>query len=389
MNRKHLAYVSIFIASFLITPKYGLSQSCPQNAAHPGYHTITQTTSTETITREYIIQLPSNYDENTSTPLVINMHGFGNCAADFYDDIGGFYEFNILADNENFIVAYPQGAYRTEKDDHYWEPGDNGVEDIYENDVYFIDQLIAKISADFNVDPDRIYAAGYSNGGMMAYSLACNRSNLFAAIGIMSGTMLDDDCILDSPVLVIVFHGIADDILPYDGGAWYQSTDEIIDYWLGLNNIPSSSQQTASLNDGKVVRDAYFGGDDNTCVALYTINEEWDKEGGHVWFSDQIEGVTPNKIMWDFFSIGCSSISSNTEFSDSNFNVYPNPLSSIITLDSKFSIGTPFHIHNSSGKVVFSGKVHSNNFQFDLSSLTPSVYVLQIGSQVKKLIKTN
>lgn len=268
------------------------------NSAEDGYRTIVQ----DTVTREYILYVPASYDCNTPTPLVINFHGFGGSASDFSMNIGdGYSNLHSVADNSNFLVAYPQAVMR-EKEGVYWHPGDDGSEDINDNDAYFTEQLISDINEEFHVDLSRVYAIGYSNGGMMAYGLACSRGDLIAAAGIMSGIMLQGTCDEDEYTSIIHFHGIADDALPYEGNQNFQPVSDVVDFWLNHNNIPTSSLVTTQLNGGDVVRDAYTGGNENTSVVLYTINREHDKPGGHVWFSEDIGGTNPNQILWDFLS---------------------------------------------------------------------------------------
>lgn len=267
------------------------------NSAHEGFKTLEQ----DGETREYILHVPASYNSNTATPLLINFHGFGGCAADFATDIGDFHELNAVADTANFLVVYPQGVTR-QKGDAEWDPGDNGSQNINENDVYFVSQLIAEISQAYNVDAKRIYATGYSNGGMMAYGLACTQAEQIAAVGIMSGIMLPGTCDSDEYTSVIHFHGIDDGVLPFDGNQDFQSVPDVIDFWLNHNNIPASNLVTSELNSGDVVRDVYEGGNENTAVVLYTINREFENEGGHVWFSDDMDGKSPNEILWEFLS---------------------------------------------------------------------------------------
>ena len=268
------------------------------NSAEDGYRTIVQ----GTVTREYILHVPASYDSNTPTPLVINFHGFGGSASDFSMAIGGGYSnLNSLADSRNFLVAYPQGVVRA-KEGAEWDPGDNGSQNINDNDVYFVEQLISDISKEYMVDLSRVYATGYSNGGMMAYGLACSRGDLIAAAGIMSGIMLQGTCDVNEYTSIIHFHGIADHVLPYEGNQDFQPVSDVVKFWLNHNNIPTSSRVTTELNGGDVVRDEYQGGNENTSVVLYTINREHDKPGGHVWFSDDIGGTNPNQILWDFLS---------------------------------------------------------------------------------------
>ncbi|MEL7021991.1 MAG: PHB depolymerase family esterase, partial [Bacteroidota bacterium] len=260
---------TLFIIVLLASPTYSQTETCLHNLSHPDYQSIIQVVSSDTIVREYILYIPANYDEANATPLVINLHGFGDCAADYAETMGDFYDFNDLADQENFIVAYPQGAWRPDKEDTYWEPGDAGVDDLYDNDVYFLEQLVSDIASEFNVNMSKVFACGYSNGGMMAYSLACHSSSLFSGIGVMSGALLDGECTLDNPVPIIKFHGIADFVLPYDGNQWYASVNEVIDFWLTQNDIPENSLISTELNNGDVVRDEYFGETNNSCVTLY------------------------------------------------------------------------------------------------------------------------
>lgn len=267
------------------------------NSAEDGYRTIVQ----GKVTREYILHVPASYDSNSPTPLVINFHGFGDCAADYSKLIGDFYNLDSLADSRNFLVAYPQAVVR-EKGAAYWDPGDNGSQSIKENDAHFTEQLISDISNDYNVDLSRVYATGYSNGGMMAYGLACSRGDLIAAAGIMSGIMLKGTCDVNEYTSIIHFHGVADDALPYEGNQNFQSVSDVVKFWLNHNNIPIPSLVTTELNGGDVVRDEYTGGTENTSVVLYTVKREHDKDGGHVWFSDDIGGTNPNQILWDFFA---------------------------------------------------------------------------------------
>jgi polyhydroxybutyrate depolymerase len=267
------------------------------NSAADGRRTLVQ----DSAEREYFLHVPASYDSDTPTPLVINFHGFGGNAGHYSKQIGERYKLNSVADTGNFLVAYPQ-AVGGEKGGSYWDPGNNGSQNIAESDVYFTEQLIADIGDDYNVDLSRVYATGYSNGGMMAYGLACSRSDLIAAVGIMSGIMLDGTCGGDEYTSVIIFHGISDGVLPYEGNHNYQPISDVVNFWTNHNSIPASSLVTTELNGGDVVRAAYSGGNEDTSVVLYTVNAEHGKPGGHVWFSDDIDGLHPNQILWDFLS---------------------------------------------------------------------------------------
>ena len=250
--------------------------------------------------REYLLHIPEGFPSETEFALIINFHGFGDCASDYADSVGELYGLNDLADEQGFVVAYPQAMVRA-KGDPYWEPGGSGG-DIELNDLSFTRQLVADVSTRTIINPDRVFAAGYSNGGMMAYDLACRASDLFPAVAIMSGVMLADSCDEIGATSIIHFHGLADTVIPLDGSGDFPSVLENIAFWIDHNGIPNESLVSSVLDSGAVTRDLYAGGRENTSLALYVVNREFGKAGGHVWFSDAIDGSNPNQIMWRFLS---------------------------------------------------------------------------------------
>jgi polyhydroxybutyrate depolymerase len=256
-----------------------------------GYQSLTE----NGVTREYILQLPSGYDPASSTPLplIINFHGNGGCAGSFSQ---GASDLTALANSHNVIVAYPQGISRV-KGAAEWDPSAGGGSDLTNNDMYFSQQLIAEISANHAIDATRIYATGYSNGGMMAYGLACSLGNQIAAVGIMSGIMLDSQCDASNYTPVIHFHGTADGALPYAGNQDFRSVADVISFWVNHNQISPTEPTTTQLNGGRVRLDSYTGGAEDSAVMLYTL-----QDGGHVWFDEDIGGESPNQILWGFLS---------------------------------------------------------------------------------------
>jgi polyhydroxybutyrate depolymerase len=144
-----------------------------------------------------------------AVPLVVMLHGgFGTGS-----QAEQAYGWDAQARAARFVVAYPDGL------DRAWNvgggccgiPGRTGVDD-----VGFITQMVARISGQLRIDPDRIYATGISNGGMLAYRLACD-TTIFAAIGPVAATQLGR-CRSPAPISVIHIHGTADHNVPYAGG---------------------------------------------------------------------------------------------------------------------------------------------------------------------------
>ena len=385
-RRITLGVVSMFFTFSMIAQ----TQNCLQNINHPGFNSMFQVVGSDTIFREYILHVPASYDATTSTPLLINLHGFSGCASDYEQDIGGYYELNEVADDNNFLIAYPQAAWRPQKEDVYWEPGNVGGANIYNNDVYFVEQLILDIAESYNLDLSMVYVVGYSNGGMLSYSVACNRPDLIAAAGVVSGAILDSDCTSDNHVPIIILHGIADYSLPYEGNQYYQSIAEVADFWLNHNDIPASSQVTSTLNDGDVVRDEYSGGSTNTCLTVYTVYEEKDEPAGHVWFNDPIDGTTPNQILWDFFTENCGPVNtSNQLHSKAYLSIQPNPFFDYVQVRTAGQVGERYYLYNGQGVLEQSGNVLSDDFRLSLEDLPAALYFFKLGNTVKKILKVN
>jgi polyhydroxybutyrate depolymerase len=160
------------------------------------------------VTRSYIVYRPAELP--AAAPLVVMLHGgFGSGS-----QAEKSYQWNAEADAGHFLVAYPDGL------DRAWNagggccgtPGREGTDDIG-----FIAAMVSAISRAVPVDPGRVYATGISNGGIMAYDLACH-TTIFAAIGPDSATELGG-CPAPARTSVIAIHGTADKNIPYDGGA--------------------------------------------------------------------------------------------------------------------------------------------------------------------------
>jgi polyhydroxybutyrate depolymerase len=159
------------------------------------------------VSRTYIVYRPAALP--AAAPLVVMLHGgFGSAS-----QAEKSYGWDAEADRGRFVVAYPDGLNRA------WNtgggccgtPGRTGADD-----TGFIIAVVAAVERQVPVDAGRVYATGISNGGIMAYTLAC-RTSVFAAIGPDSATELGS-CPAPRPLSVIHIHGTADTRIPYQGG---------------------------------------------------------------------------------------------------------------------------------------------------------------------------
>ena len=159
--------------------------------------------------RKYLLYVPRSYDRSKPTPLVISMHGAGGWPTQQME----LSEWNRLADREGCIVVYPSGLDNAGP--RVWRVGPD-----FAKDVRFISDLIDKLEASYNIDPARIYANGFSNGGGMAFVLSCALSDRIAAVGMVGAaqTLPWSWCKERRAVPMIAFHGTADSFAFYNGG---------------------------------------------------------------------------------------------------------------------------------------------------------------------------
>ena len=156
--------------------------------------------------RDYLINVPNSYSNNSAVPLMIALHGRSWTAAGFRD----LSQINLLSNANNFIVAYPDGL------ENSWNAG-NCCSLIGADDVTLISGMIDSISSKYNIDKTRVWALGWSNGGMMAYRLACEISEKVTAIAIGGAVFAADSCKPAKPVSVFAIHGTDDQTLPIEG----------------------------------------------------------------------------------------------------------------------------------------------------------------------------
>ena len=158
--------------------------------------------------------------------------------------------------------------------------------------------MISEISSQYNIDTERIYAAGYSNGGMMVYGLANYKSNLIAAVASISGAMLDCTGPSSYPTPIIHLHGTSDGVLPYNGDNYYKSAQSTLDYWTNLNNT-STSPTVSTDNSGGIPIEHYVyeQGDSSVSVEHYKYIG-----GNHVWFNATYKGRNTAEIVWNYLS---------------------------------------------------------------------------------------
>ncbi len=255
--------------------------------------------------RQYDLFVPSSYTPGKPSPLVFNFHGFtANPEGQDWLSL-----MSNLAEEAGFILATPKGSGNEEF--LSWNAGECCGQAVLENvnDVAFTSDMIDRISAEYCVDPSRIYATGMSNGAFLSYRLACELADRIAAIGPVAGVTVVDPCLPSRPVPIISFHG-TDDLLVWYGGGVYESAPRTIARW-SMRNGCSREIETV-YQKGNVRCDSYRKCKGDATVELCTIDG-----GGHTWpggrdmsllapYTFGLEGETTRDInasraMWEFF----------------------------------------------------------------------------------------
>lgn len=265
--------------------------------------------------RGYTVYVPKSY-KGVAVPMVMFFHGgLGNM-----DTASRWYGWEEKAEKEGFIAVFingaskwPSGKFAT------WNAGnccaysrDNNI-----NDVGVVKATISALESKYNINKQKIFATGFSNGGMFSYRLACDMTSTFRAIGAVSGTDNYDSCNPSKPISIIHIHALDDDHVLYNGGAGeaafsdlgkvtsFTSVSANISKWLVRNSITSAPVKEVISNGTGAICDLYSS-TSGIQVRLCTTNT-----GGHSWpggKTSERSKATPSTainatdVIWAFFA---------------------------------------------------------------------------------------
>jgi len=233
-----------------------------------------------------------------------------------------FYSFDVLAEREGFIAVYPDGYRQHWNDCRANANYAANLENI--DDVGFLRTLVQLMAGDHGVDLARVYVAGMSNGGHMAYRLGFEAPQLVAGIAAVAANIPVEtnlDCERTGrPVAAMIMNGTADPVNPYNGGlveiAGDVSRGEVLssaataDYWAAAAGYESDGQHEVwpqrMPDDGTSVESTRWSGQGKVSVQLISI-----LGGGHtvpnpVFSLPRILGATSHQldgaeVIWSFF----------------------------------------------------------------------------------------
>ncbi|WP_334833991.1 extracellular catalytic domain type 1 short-chain-length polyhydroxyalkanoate depolymerase [Nostoc sp.] len=258
--------------------------------------------------RTYYFYTPKSYDPNHPMPLVLVFHGDAGSG----HSISDVTRFNNLAEQKGFIVVYPDGINQK------WSLRGNSQGKI--DDVLFVSALIDHLKQEINIDSHKIYATGFSRGGILTQALACKLSDKIAAFASVAGSLpvrLKPNCQPQTPISMMIVNGTNDRDVLYEGDDHTQrgalvSISDMVSFWRSHDRCisPTASpllSDTNSSKSSKVKTTQYSNCSGNSEVLQLAV-----VDGGHFWpggastdpnlnkFNAKL-GLNASQTIWDFF----------------------------------------------------------------------------------------
>ncbi|MBX7243850.1 MAG: T9SS type A sorting domain-containing protein [Bacteroidia bacterium] len=337
------------------------------------------------LTREYNVYVPASYNPANPAPLVINLHGYSsnNWQQELYSN------FNPIADTAGFILVYPQGT-SDGTGNLFWNVGffPSNIDD-----TGFLLALIDTLAAQYNLDQNRIYSTGMSNGGFMSYKLACETDRI-AAIASVTGSMTTQTfgACTPSPIPVMQIHGTLDPTVPFDGSTIFVPVPDVVSYWVGVNQCNPTPVMTnvpnTNLLDGATAEHyVYSGGLSGTSVEFYKIIN-----GAHTWPGAPIViGTTcmdfsASKEIWRFFSQYSSTTSVEPALSALPFSFYPNPAGNSLSVNNKNTEVLTASVLDYTGQEVARFLILQGENKLDIRNLPCGVYIIKLRDKNQEYI---
>ena len=260
-------------------------------------------------------------DLTKGAPLVLVMHGSGENGAQMRIETG--YEFERLADAHQFAVVYPNAHEQGGDWNACGTVGDGNADGRGIDDVGFLTAVVDRLVTEIGIDPRRVFAAGSSRGGFMAFRLALEAPSRFRAVAAVSANVHTPNNFKCKPAQngtssVMIMNGTEDPLVPFDGGKVsffgvsykygnVMSSRESVQYFAALNHMagtPATSQ--TQMADGVQVERVVWRNDAKVEVELVAIHG-----GGHGMPQPyrrhpRLLGASPKEpngpdVIWAFF----------------------------------------------------------------------------------------
>lgn len=245
--------------------------------------------------RRYITYVPTTYDANVATPLVLAIHGYTASAQSTLEES----RWHDLAEEHGFIVIFPQGMVRDMPPmgnipASCWVAG--AFASLFGDvdpsvDINFINAILDKAEAAYNIDTTRVYATGHSNGSMMTWELGARATGRFAAIAPV-GYMTAPSTAIAEGVLLPTWSFMGE----YDGAGMALIADSAnvttLRAWNEHNGTDESAPVLSNEHDGQWQTLTFANADGVPLVRFTGISRT-----AHIYMPEESEAI------WDFFSL--------------------------------------------------------------------------------------
>ena len=324
--------------------------------------------------RTFRVLIPEGFEEGQNLPLVFNFHATGANAAS--QEVISL--MNPLADEFSFFVCYPDAlnlGFSLDPDDG-------------PDDIGFVNSLIDLLYDRYAIDTTRVFATGLSGGGFFSYFLACNLSNRIRKIASVAGAGETSDCLPDSPVSIMEFHGTDDPIVRFSAA---QNT---INYWRNYYQCSQDSTTTdfedIVENDGSTVQRIEYEGCSRAKVIMYKI-----MGGGHTWPGGAQLGtnfdISASREMVEFFMTQEEEEVLSVTSKNDKIKVYPNPFSDVINIEYReIPLRSEIAVLDLTGKVLSmlpAQAVRERKRQINPGQLPGGTYLLRIKTETGMVVR--
>lgn len=259
---------------------------CVSNCLRPGDYTIA--TVSGGLLRSYLVHVPASYTGNTAVPLLLDLHGFSSYAADERKYSGQLQQ----SDRRGFIAVWPDGVALS------WNAyGCCFVGNAVSiDDVGFLRSVIVAMKGRANIDGDRVFVTGISNGGGMAQRMACEAADLVRAVASVSFPLNTQQCTPAKPIGVTEIAATGDGTIAYAGNSssvpllpndtlgvplGVQGAKDSLAEWKAIDGCSGDAVRTQLLAD--VAAEEYRNCNAGVRVGLVTITG-----GKHVLYNNYV-----------------------------------------------------------------------------------------------------
>lgn len=332
--------------------------------ALPATAQVNGTITHDGITRNHITYVPTGYTPGNPVPLVFVMHGFTQSAEAIMNVTG----FNALAEDQGFIVAYPNGV------NNGWNTSSPFPGGSTADDVGYIGALRDVLVDEFSIDTTRIYATGFSAGGYMSHKLGCESPKCFAAIASVSGTINNGDvagCAPQHTPGVLQIHGTSDFIVSYNGSFFSGlGVQAVLDLW--TSNLACTTPPTITPINATVEQQVFAPCNGSASVVHYKIDG-----GGHTWPTGAEFSAT--NVVWGFFQqFTCGEISTDvSEHEPEALAAWPVPAAESVVLEGIFA-AAPYILVDATGRTMLAGRLNGDRAMIGLDGIAPGTYVVRL-----------